>query len=210
MITVPDWAGATVVVLASGQSAAGIVPHLHPDWPILAVNRSYQLVPHAQALYAADTGFWKHYGDARFFKGLKYSVGEYVKYVCSEIIPLQIKREKYGHRVNEMVREPVGTIGAGGNSAYQAINFAAQLGPRRILLAGVDMCGSHWHPDHPLSLRNPRASELRAWARELDRAAATLAGWGIQVLNLSRTSALRNFENADCRMLAENDSSLSA
>lgn len=192
-----DWSGQTAYVVASGQSAADIVPHIPPAAPIIAVNRSFELVPHARALYAADVGFWQFYPAARDFAGTKICPSGAVKRVCPSVKVVRIHRDTNG----SMVREPPGVIGSGGNSAFQAINLAVQWGATRICLVGVDYCGNHWHPDHPAGLRNPNASQFRMWAKVLDAQAPLLASWGIEVLNLSPVSALKAYPYADCRLL---------
>ncbi len=140
------------------------------------------------------------YTAAREFKGRKFAPSPSVQRVCPSVELVTIRREG-GVIGMTMVREPVGTIGGGGNSAFQAVNLAAQWGARRICLVGFDYRGSHWHPDHPRGLRNPTESQMSAWARNLDNMAPVLAGWGIEVLNLSPHSALKAYPYADCRLL---------
>lgn len=195
-----DWTGQTAYVVASGQSAADIVPHIPPAAPIIAVNRSFELVPHARALYAADVGFWQFYPAARDFAGIQICPNGAVKRVCPSVKVVRIHRDDNGLCMR-MVREPSGVIGGGGNSAFQAINLAVQWGATRICLVGVDYCGNHWHPDHPAGLRNPNASQFRMWAKTLDAQAPLLASWGVEVLNLSPVSVLKAYPYADCRLL---------
>lgn len=208
---IPDWSGQTVYVVASGQSAADIVPHIPPAARVIAVNRSYELVPQADILYGADTGFWLVYPAARAFAGLKLCPDIHVKRICSAVQVVQIKRHKSTMQYErDMVRAPPGVIGFGGNSGFQAVNIAAQTRPARICLVGFDYVGSHWHPDHPPGLRNPGPGQLRWWCAELDRQAPLLASWGIDVVNLSPISALRGFCRADCRLLDQGPAALQA
>jgi len=176
---------------------------------VIAVNRSYQLVPWAECLYAADAGFWKHY-KATGFKGWRFCADETIRYIDASVHAVKIARDPKDRRLTEMVAGPIGTVGFGGNSGYQAVNLAAQFGARRILLVGFDYCGAHWHPDHPKTLRNPTGAEFRRWAMDLDRAAGTLKSWGIEVLNLSPVSKLRAFPYADSRLFDSGQRPLSA
>jgi hypothetical protein len=78
----------------------------------------------------------------------------------------------------------------GGTSAFQALNLAVQFGASRILLAGVDFVGDHFHGPHPPALRNPSQAQFTKWRMAFDAAAPTLTAWGVEVLNLSPISAL--------------------
>lgn len=196
---IPDWSGWPVYVVAAGQTAAQVAPDIPQGrCKVIAVNRSYELVPWADILYAADTGFWTHYRGARAFAGLK---------LCSQfslavpsVQPVILARGDNGLRENRMIREPVGTIGAGGHSGFQALNLAVQTNGNPICLVGFDLCGKHWHPDHATYLRNPADYNLRQWARTLDNQADLLASWGVRVINLSPRSALTRFENGHGRL----------
>jgi hypothetical protein len=205
---IPDWSGWPAYVVAAGQSAAEVVPFIpRGGCKVVAVNLSFRLVPWADVLYAADTGFWIHYRDARAFPGLK---------ICSEnvrgvptIQPVKLARDRTGLREMQMLQGPLGTIGSGGNSGFQALNYAVQTGANPICLVGFDYCGKHWHKDHSVYLRNPQDWNLRQWARTLDGQAETLASWGVDVLNLSPRSALRRFPNAHGRLPYPSASTLS-
>jgi hypothetical protein len=162
--------------------------------PVVAVNRSWELVPWADALYACDMGFWLQYRDAyRTFAGLKLSQSEEACRTFPGILRLVLATTAKGAHVHAPVREPVGTIASGRNSGFQALNWVAQLDPRRIVLVGFDMRGRHWHPDHGGTLRNPRRDMMAKWARAFDDAAPVYREWGIEILNASRSSAIRAF-----------------
>lgn len=87
----------------------------------------------------------------------------------------------------------------GGNSGYQAINLAFLFGAKRIILLGYDMQKtdgkSHWHGDHPGSLR--KESALASWVQRFDSLASDLKYYGVEVLNASRETALKCFERVD-------------
>jgi hypothetical protein len=191
----PDWPpGETIAVVAGGASAQHIAPQLIGRCRIIAINLSFRLVPSADVLYAADSGFWRTYRDAHAFRGIKLAPADQRVPGVMEII---IPRDKLGRRVDRMLREPIGTVGCGGgNGAFQGVNLMAQLRPVRILLAGVDYCGEHWHGPHPRSLHNPTAQQFARWRQMLDAEAETLRSWGIEVINLSTVSTLRAFPHA--------------
>lgn len=209
--TFPDWRGETVLVLGAGSSAREVAARLKPGVVrVIALNRSHELVPWAEVLYAADSGFWRQYATARAFKGWRFCADEHVRYLDAGIYPVTIARDpKTGLRRTAMIDGPIGTVGYGGNSGYQAVNLAAQFGASRILLC-LDYGGKHWHEDHPRTLRNPTAAQFREWSRHLDAAAPTLASWGIEVLNVAPASALRAYQHADCRVFDPDERALPA
>ena len=192
----PLWAGATVAVVAGGQSAPGLVRRLEGRCRFLAVNLAFRLVPHAELLYAADSGFWLNYRDAHSFGGLRVSADRRTREFFPDIETLTIQKHN-GRLVHDMQPGPLGTVGHGGNSSFQAINLAAQLGAARILLAGVDFGGPHWHPDHPPGLRNPTAVQHAEGRERLDRQADLLRSWRIEVINVSQSSTLRAFPHVE-------------
>lgn len=176
----------------------------------IAINRSFELVPWAECLYAADSGFWSTYPAASKFDGWKFCADPHVRYINGNVYPVTISADpRTGTRSTEMIKGPVGTIGGGSNSGFQAVNLAAQFGASRILLC-LDYRGKHWHEDHPRSLRNPEQKQLRDWANLLDRQASLLASWGIEVLNMAPDSALRAFKNADRSLFNSDECALSA
>lgn len=90
-----------------------------------------------------------------------------------------------------MSRDPA-VIHRGGNSGYQAVNLAAHLGARRIVLLGFDMRvvngRRHWFGDHPGQLNMP--SDYAQWVRRFETAAEELMDMGIEVINATPGSAL--------------------
>lgn len=198
-------------MIGAGESAKVVAGILRPGAVrVIAINRSHELVPWAEVLYAADSGFWRHYKDARKFKGWRYCADDTIRYADPTVTPVTIARDpRKGMRVNEMIRAPIGMVGAGGNSGFQAVNLAVQFGASRILLC-LDYRGKHWHPDHPISLRNPDGHQLKTWADHLDRQAPLLKSWGVEMINVAKNSALKAFPYADCGLFNSNECSLPA
>lgn len=92
-----------------------------------------------------------------------------------------------------MAFEKFGTLGAGGNSGFQAVNLAVQTGAARVALIGFDMNlagGIHWHGRHKPGLNNPTTQVIAGWRQDLDAMAPKLAALGVEVVNLSAQSAL--------------------
>lgn len=190
----PNWAGEQCIIVASGPSAKDCdLESVKGRARVIAINNSHQLAPWADVLYACDFLWWEKYHGVRDFKGLK----------ISQDVKLAQKGQGWGVKLIRVVRakdvllfEKYGTIGWGGNSGFHCLNLAAQFGVKRIVLVGYDMrCdqGLHWHGPHPSGLNNPTASNIARWCRAVDGAAETLTKMGIEVVNCSPTSALKNY-----------------
>lgn len=192
----PDWAGETVVIVASGPSAKDQPLELARDKArFIVVNSSWQLAPWADMLYACDYRWWNAVNGCPEFTGLKVSIdtratdrGQHPEW--------NVLRVRCDKTHDNLELERPGMIGWGGNSGFGAINIAAQLGVAKIILVGFDMslhAGLHWHGIHPPKLGNPRELQLPRWRRAIDRAAEKLVEAKISVYNASPYSKLRAF-----------------
>lgn len=157
---------------------------------MIAVNNAYELAPFAEILYACDFAWWERHAGAAGFKGVK---------LCGDAKAARrgwaekIKIRRNGDLLN--LTEP-GTVGWGGNSGFHALNLAIQFGARRILLLGFDMrvdLGLHWHGAHPQGMNNPSAGNAERWRRALDDLSEVIAALGVEIVNCSPVSALRNY-----------------
>lgn len=191
----PDWSGATCIVVASGPSAKDApLAIVKGRARVIVINESYRLAPWADALYAADAEWWQRQKGLVEFRGLRVSQSDQAAKYYRGIKLVRLKR------VAHLLTEPRGVIAAGSdnrvsgaNSGFQALNLAAQFGARRIILVGYDMTidhGVHWHGPHGAGLRNPTVASLKRWREALDRAAPSFAAAGVEVLNASAISAL--------------------
>lgn len=156
----------------------------------VVVNTSYQLVPWADALYAADAQWWNWHKGVPAFEGARYSVSTEAAKWGVEIL------RNTGKQGLELSPDGLKT---GQNSGYQAINLAVHFGASRIVLLGYDMQPSgkrhHWHPDHPNSVQPPAYLAFRDSFTTLVKPLAEL---GIEVINCTRSTALKCFP---CRPL---------
>lgn len=156
----------------------------------VAVNSSWRLCPWAEALYAGDYAWWAAAGGCPEFPGLKVSID---RRACDE---WGLRRLECSRADDRLEVSRLGTVGWGGNSGFGALNFVAQLRPRKILLVGYDMtlaAGSHWHGPHGDGLTNPKAGNVERWRRCIDAAAKQIAEMGVAVINCSPVSALRRY-----------------
>lgn len=111
---------------------------------------------------------------------------------------VDIPKSPQGGFERGMLFDTVGTIGAGGNSGFQAINLAAQLGATRILLIGFDMTDRmgllHWYGRNNWSqANNPDENRFKDWIGALLKAAPVLKARGVEVLDCSLQGALHCF-----------------
>jgi predicted O-methyltransferase YrrM len=124
----PDWAGKTVAVLASGksltQAAADAVRHL----PRIAVRRAFRLAPDADIVLALDGppnhGFWDE------------SVGISGMRICGA--PVEGLDAAWLNIPHEVVTLRPGHVIHVRNNGLAAIRVAAMTGANRILLVGFD------------------------------------------------------------------------
>lgn len=189
----PDWHGETCAIVASGPSAAKVGVELlcKYDVRVIAINTSHELVPWADVLYACDKRWWQRYRGVPDFRGLKITQD-----VCDEFP--DVRRVTVDKFSNDLVLEPLGSLGAGGNSGFQAINLAVQFGCRCLLLIGFDMrvdLGEHWHARHPHPLSNPHPIDnLPRWRMAIDGIAPKLKALDIDVINCSSVSMLTAYK----------------
>ena len=158
-------------------------------------NTTYERMPRADVLHAADAAWWRAHPAAYAFAGERWTLDP------------ELAGEPGMHQIDGVdepgISEHPGRVHMGGNTGYQAIGLAALWGVRRIVLLGFDMKRAddgrlHWHPDHdPAVLGNPVDSNFPSWRKRLGVAAVDLRRLGIEVVNASRDTALACFERSD-------------
>lgn len=188
----PDWTGRQVIVLASGPSARDVDLGLgRHRAQLIAVNNSYKLAPWADMLYGCDARWWKNEKFARHYNGLRVSQDR-----NAPILDPTIKKIHTVRGSNKMLFDTAGYVGWFGNGGMQAVNLAAQLGVRKILLVGLDLTlknGSHWHGNHSNNLPNPRDHIVDRWRLCMDAMKPLFDERDIKVINCSFRSALEAY-----------------
>lgn len=176
-----DFKGATVVCVASGPSLTDeqlSIPY-KLGLPCIVTNNTWERVPFAKILYAADTGWWQD-NHARI-------KSDAARWTCS-----QYAAKTYNLN---LFRASLG----GFNSGLRAIQLAAKLGAARVLLLGYDchiQNGTHWHGDHE-KLSNPTAALCKEWQKYYRRESIKI---GAQVINCTPGSALDCFPKQPIEM----------
>lgn len=171
------------LVVASGPSLTRAdCDALQDIGQAIAVNNAVFYTPWADYLYAGDANWWKVYGpDVEWFKGRRLTYQDY-------------KRSVSGNRFKK----------TGSNSGHQSFQYAINSGAKQIALLGFDHQRtnglSHFHVDHKRhvvlndeAVFLDNASHISNWVVSMDTTAKDAADMGVEVINLSRETALTCF-----------------
>ena len=156
-------------MLAMPLAAAGI------GFPVIAVNSSWKAVPDCQHIFAADFTWWDHYHESLVTSAERWT---------------QSKRAHARFGVKLFTPTESGPF----NSGQRAIQLAAYLGARRVILLGYDCSlanGTHWHGRHPATMHNPVPREVIRWYTDFSSLVSLLPD--VEIINASRYTALTCF-----------------
>lgn len=197
----PDWRGDKCVIVAGGPSAGEQDYELVHETgaKTIVINNAHKLVPWADVLFACDLAWWKRYGPALVFDGLRLSTD---KNSCEPRQPWGVQQVMLDRPSDKLNLARYNCVGWGGNSGFQALNLAVQFGCHKIILVGYDMTtrhGLHWHGPHPTGMNNPTEINVQRWRRAIDAAADDLEPLGIEVINTSEISALTRYSKMSLR-----------
>lgn len=175
-------------IIASGPSLTTEDVNAIQGQKVIAINDNYLLAPWAAVLYACDGCWWDWHqarSELKAFKGRKITQDKDaaqrygLDYIESRDAPGLSRDPQYIHK--------------GSNSGIQAINLACHFGARRIALLGYDMQATndkaHWFGDHPNGFR----SHWHRWLPLYQRVADDAQKMGIEIINVSRETALTCF-----------------
>jgi len=200
----PDLKGRTVAVMAAGPSMtkaqAQCVAHT-PEVYRCVINQTWQLASDADMLYGCDWQWHRRKAPHRDgFKGMRV-VGAIPKHLPPDMAwqePLLNYVRVEAGKAHLIWDGP--TLGAGNNSAFQAVNLLARCGAVNIILLGVD-CHSpnqHWHGVHDhIEAPVQKQHTIDGWVRAWTNAAPDLAKRGVNVMNCAPGSALKVFPYVD-------------
>lgn len=188
-----DWTGRAIAIVASGPStkSAG-VERLEARLPVIAIKENVDLCPWADIVYGCDAPWWKSRQGLPDYRGIKLAFDARLSGRFPDINLVRIEKET--DRI--LVDEP-GVIGSGGNSGFQALNIAVQLGASKIILVGFDMNDQnlgHWYGrNRGMGRSNPTEDNFRRWRAAFGAAAPDLKRMGVDVVNASPVTALTCF-----------------
>ncbi len=158
----------TWAVLASGPSMSREVAESVRDIPTVAVSNCYELAPWADVLVSNDRTWWVNNPKALDFDGERY---------CGLCIETPRGVTKFPGAIS------------GGNSGLLALQVAVSKGAKRILLFGIDLCGSHYFGDHPAPLKNPSQKRFEVFQKQFEFYKPA----GVEIINCSPSSKLRAY-----------------
>ena len=183
----PEKYNNTCYIIGGGPSLIGF------DWSrldknkfVIAINRSYEVLPNAQIVYFTDRDYWLRHKNAM----LKHS-GQLMRGALNPAIEEQHPRVSMFKLTGKGGLEYKSCcLKHGSNSVYAAINLAAvHLKFKRIYLFGVDMKWkrengkkhmTHWHDGHK---RIDSENAYKSFMAAYQTIAEPLKQLGVEVFN---------------------------
>jgi len=147
------------------------------------------MLPDAPYHYACDGKWWDiHYSDVKAgYKGVSHTIDD-VDHPDRNPKPeydlIRLKSKQSGGLGKEYIHYGVS---GGGNSGFQAVNLAYQMGAGTIILLGFDMFGTHYFGKHPLKL--DVNSPFKAFIQSFESITQD-----IEIINCTRSTALTCFK----------------
>lgn len=174
----------TAVCLASGPSLTPEDVEAVRLWRqgeqrmVIVANTTFRMAPWADAVFAMDRKWWEmHYAEVcESFAGWRLTTATMDGMNVEKVAITQYR-----------------------NSGANCVSVAVKAGIKEIVLLGYDcMAGegkTHWHGSHPQGLSD--AKTIKVWPLIFDRLAKDMKRQGVRVVNASRQTALKCFEQLD-------------
>lgn len=193
------WPGETVVLIGTGPSLTQAdVDFCRGRARVVAIKDAYQVAPWADALYCADEVWWMHHGRSLEFEGLRFALVAPERRYIEAVRDARAQRLQIGGS-SGLDGRPT-HLRTGAHSGFSAINLAAHLGARRIVLLGYDLQASpdgagHFFGEHAYRSTDPgrRKSTCYDKVDVYQSLVEPLAARGISVVNATRQTALTVF-----------------
>ena len=175
-----------IFIVGGGASLNGFDWSLLKDRYVIAVNRAFEVLPSAEVVYFSDLRFWQwNSAELVNHKGQKVSLMRKMKHKKVELYTAT--------GVTGLDMSP-GCLRHGNNSGYAAINLAAHLGAKEIVLLGFDMkftnSQCHWHDGYPVVNLERSFDKMRKFFATL---VSPLQELNIKVFNANLESSLDVF-----------------
>ena len=181
-----------VFIVAGGPSLKGFNWSRLNGKDVIAINRSYEVIPNAKYIYFADWDFFEKHKEAILNHGGQILTG-YASNICRKRIEHPDVTEYTLTGADGFETKP-NSIRHGRNGGYAAINVAYHLGYKRIYLLGYDMGRNgeetHWHNGHP---RIDPPSIYTTMLNHYDTMDKALKNVDIEIFNLNPKSKLKVF-----------------
>lgn len=183
-------------IVGGGPSLIGFDFRLLDNKKVIAVNKSFLELPNAEVLYFSDARFYHwmrefHNKEFSEFKGRKITAA------LKKYFPTSNDLEFYKFTGTAGIDMRHGCLRSNNNSGAAALNLAAQLGAKEIVLLGFDMKfdgnKSHYHDGYPIKNRERLFDNMLKY---FDSMAEALRDLDIQIFNTSMSSAITCFPKA--------------
>lgn len=192
MDTVTD----TIICVASGPSITQKQIDLIKQSGLytICVNRTFELLPNCDAIFACDIRWWYEYYNLTQTHSPKSEL-----YTIAGIGSHFYKKRQKGQQIIELPYESGVGLGKdklihGGNSGYLAVNLAYLLGAKKIILVGYDHQHTngkrHWHSDYDKSKFPFNADHMDRMVHNFEILSKDLIDNGIDIVNCSIDTAL--------------------
>lgn len=206
-----SWAGKTCFIIGGGPSLEGFDWSLLSGYPTIGINKTFQQF-FADINYSMDYNFFDLVQHSVEPKQLGYELHK--KWLEYKGIKLFIRQdETHGfaagiYYVKKLFKKAISfDLNAGiypmNNSGGGALMLALALGCKNIGLLGYDFKvkgnKTHWHDGYSKQNVETLARNLEDFRSKIDEFAPFILELGINVVNLSSDSNLRNFPFSDIK-----------
>jgi hypothetical protein len=200
MWEVPHVDADTIVILGGGPSLRDTDFSKIQQQVVIGTNNAFELGDWVDYNFFMDVGWWQRNRDAAAgYKGVLITDNpDYQKIITEPFVERVIRYNTYGLDISKRDGIPWNK-----NSGAGAVNIAAIMGAKRIILLGFDMKpvegapnrGNNWHDKHKSP---PDPNQYKKFLRyfdviktDLDKLNAN--GHNLQIINCTPDSALRVF-----------------
>ena len=196
----PAWRGQTAVCIAGGASLTKeqVDAAIADNCRIIAINDAYKLAPDADILYACDFKWWEWHKGCPDFKGYKLQHYPEARLNNMSIALPYPDIDAFLSSGNGGFEERMDRQRHGGNSGYQALHIAMQLGASKIILIGYDMGvnsdKTHWFGEHPGQSPNANNQKYENWIQEFPALKEAADKRGQRIINATIKTRLKCFE----------------
>jgi hypothetical protein len=186
----------TIICVASGPSITQHQIDLIKESGLftICVNRTFELLPNCDAIFACDIRWWYEYYELTQSHSPKSKL-----YTIAGIADHFYKKRSKGQNIVQLDYESGIGLGKhklihGGNSGYMAVNLAYLLGAKKIILIGYDHQHTngkrHWHSDYDKKKFPYNADNIDRMKDNFEGLAHDLINEGIDIVNCSIETAL--------------------
>lgn len=198
------WKGHRAFVVGGGASLRGFDWDLLKGELVIGVNRAFEKCS-CSILFSMDLRLWTFYERGDLGEVAKERFGAYQGNRVWSVTPNFILPPEayYVPRPKRGMGYGVGTIKeleTANNSGYGAMQLAIALGAKPVYLLGFDMMGDGkgkqvwWHEGYPTGQAE---GVYKGMVEHFNAFASNTKGRGLDVINLSKNSALRCFRKQD-------------